>query len=65
MLNDVLSYWFSCDSPGAYATILKSWFHFAGCKPGVILVNELSGHNFLKQAVSNVCVKHGMQECIA
>lgn len=61
----MLSFSLSCYSPGVLAIILKSWFHFAGCKPGGFLINELSGHNFLKWAVSNVCVKHGMQECIA
>lgn len=63
MLNDVLfSHCYYC--PGVLSIILKSWFHFAGCKPDVFLINELSGLNFLKRAVSNICVKHGMQECI-
>lgn len=62
MLNDVFS---RCYSPGVLSIILKSWFHFAGCKPDGFLINELSGLNFLKWSVSNDCVKHGMQKCIA
>lgn len=45
--------------------ILKSWFNSAGYKPDDLfwLMNCLILTSYM--AVSKVCVKHGMQECIA